>query len=144
MSTIVQWKAQDLAGVALAALVGGGAFAFRELAIGPRATVGICAASSAPSWCVPRGWVLSGQYYGVFGWAALAAGLAAFFLANRLLGALALGLGVAAVVNYNGTQGIIGGALGLIAWLSVASGLISWKSFGIPNLIMFIFNLWLH
>lgn len=126
MSTIVQWKAQDLAGVALAALVGGGAFAFRELAIVPRATVGICAASSAPSWCVPRGWVLSGQYYGVFGWAALAAGLAAFFWGKRAVAGLAIGLGVAAVVNYNGTQGIIGAALGVAAWLSLLTNRPGW------------------
>ncbi len=126
MSTIVQWKAQDLAGVALAALVGGGAFAFRELAIVPRATVGICAASSAPGWCVPRGWVLSGQYYGVFGWAALAAGLAAFFWGKRAVAGLAIGLGVAAVVNYNGTQGIIGAALGIAAWLSLLTNRLGW------------------
>lgn len=126
MSTIVQWKAQDLAGVALAALVGGGAFAFRELAIVPRATVGICAASSAPGWCVPRGWVLSGQYYGIFGWAALAVGLAAFFWGKRAVAGLAIGLGIAAVVNYNGTQGIIGAAFGLAAWLSLLTNRPGW------------------
>ena len=117
---------QDCAGIALAALIGGGAFAFRELAIVPRATVGICAASSAPGWCVPRGWVLSGQYYGVFGWAALAAGLAAFFWGKRAVAGLAIGLGVAAVVNYNGTQGIIGAALGVAAWLSLLTNRPGW------------------
>ncbi len=126
MGTIVQWKAQDWAGVALAALVGGGAFAFRALAIVPRATVGICAAASAPAYCVPRGWVLHWQYLGAFGWAALAAGLLAFFWGKRLIGALAVGLGIAAVVNYNGTQGIIGAALGLAAWLSLLTNRPGW------------------
>ncbi len=119
MGITAQCKPQDFAGVALAALVGGGAFAFRHLAIVPRATVGICAASSAPGWCVPRGWVLSGQYYGVFGWAALAAGVLAFVCGQRIIAGLAIGLGIAAVVNFNGTQGIIGAALGLVAWLSL-------------------------
>lgn len=120
MGRMALGKPKDWAGVALVALVGGGAFLFRELAIVPRATVGICAASDAPGWCVPRGWVLHWQYLGLFGWVALLAGLAAFFLGKRLLGALALGLGIAAVVNYNGTTGIIGAAFGIIAWVSVA------------------------
>jgi len=122
MSKTIRWSGIDWLGVALAALTGGGMFAFRQLAIAPRATVGICAAANPPAFCVPRGWVLSGQYYGVFGWAALAVGLTAFVAGKRLPGALALGLGIAAVVNYNATQGIIGAALGLVAWLSVLSG----------------------
>ncbi|MGE4481218.1 hypothetical protein [Acidocella sp.] len=126
MGRIVQFETQDLAGAALAVLAGGGAFAFRELAIVPRATVGICAAAGAPGWCVPRGWVLSGQYYGAFGWAALAAGLAAFFWGSRAVAGLAIGLGIAAVVNYNGTSGISGAALGLIAWLSLLTGRSGW------------------
>jgi hypothetical protein len=126
MGTIVHWKSQDWAGVALAALVGGGAFAFRELAIVPRATVGICAAAPAPGWCVPRGWVLHWQYLGLFGWVALAAGLLAFFGGKRAVAGLAIGLGVAAVVNYNGTQGIIGAALGLAAWLSLLTNRPGW------------------
>lgn len=126
MRKIVQWGVSDVAGVALAILVGGGAFAFRVLAIVPRATVGICAAGNAPGWCVPRGWVLSGQYYGAFGWAALLVGLAAFFAGRRVLAGLAIGLGIAAVVNYNGTQGIIGAALGLAAWLSLLTGRTGW------------------
>ncbi|GAN81886.1 hypothetical protein [Acidocella aminolytica] len=128
MSTIVHWKGQDLAGVALAALVGGGAFVFRELAIVPRATVGICAASAAPGWCVPRSWVLQWQYLGLFGWVALAAGLAAFFSGSRILAGLAVGLGIAAVVNYNGTEGVVGAALGLVAWLSLLTGRPGWVS----------------
>ncbi len=103
-------------------IIGGGAFAFRELAIVPRATVGMCAVANAPAICVPREMVLKGQYYGLFGWAALALGLAAFFRAGRFGGAVALGLGVAAVVNYNGTQGILGASLGLIVWLSAMTG----------------------
>ena len=122
MGTIVHFGVRDLISVALAALIGGGAFVFRQLAIVPRATVGICAASSHPAYCLPRSWVLHWQYLGSFGWVALAAGVLAFFLGSRILAGLAIGLGIAAVVNYNGTQGVIGAALGLIAWLSLLSG----------------------
>jgi len=36
--------------------------------------------------------------------------------------ALAVGVGIAAVVNYNGTTGILGAAFGVTAWLSLATG----------------------
>ena len=126
MSKSITWTAADWLGAALAVLLGGGAFAFRWFAIVPRATVGLCAAASAPGFCTPRHWVLTGQYYGAFGWAALALGLAAFFGGKRLLGALALGAGIAAVVNYNGAPGVIGAALGLVTWLSVVTRRPGW------------------
>ncbi len=114
--------AADAVCLALVALIGGGAAAFRQVAIVPRETVGICAAANAPGFCVPRALVLSLQYYQAFGWAALALGLAAFIAGWRLAGALALGLGIAAVVNYNGTTGILGAALGLVTWISLNTG----------------------
>ncbi|WP_298214219.1 hypothetical protein [Acidocella sp.] len=122
------WTRRDGAGAALAAVIGGGAFAFRHWAIVPRATVGICAAARPPGWCAPRGWVLHWQYLGAFGWAALLAGLAAFFWGGRVAAGLAVGLGIAAMVNYNGTQGGIGAALGLITWLSLLSGRPGWQA----------------
>jgi hypothetical protein len=114
--------ARDVICLALAALIGGGAELFRQLAIVPRATVGICAAANAPAFCAPRAAVLKLQYYHAFGWAALALGVAAFVLGRRLPGALALGVGIAAVVNYNGTYGIVGAAFGLFAWLGLLTG----------------------
>ncbi len=112
----------DAAGLALVALIGGGAAAFRQLAIVPRETVGLCAAASPPGFCIPRAWVLSLQYDQAFGWAALLLGMAAFVAGWRLASALALGLGIAAVVNYNGTTGITGAALGLVTWISLNTG----------------------
>ena len=122
MSKTTGWSAEDWMGAWAVAMIGGGAYAFRLLAIKPLATVGMCAAANAPAICVPRHLVLQSGYYGLFGWAALACGLFAFFRAGRMLGAVALGLGIAAVVNYNGTQGIIGAAIGLVAWLSAITG----------------------
>jgi hypothetical protein len=112
----------DLACLALVAVIGGGAAAFREYAIVPRATVGLCAAADAPAFCAPRAAVLWLQYEQLFGWAALALGLVAFVFGRRLAGALALGVGIAAVVNYNGTNGVLGAALGLFAWIGLATG----------------------
>ncbi len=103
-------------------LIGGGAEIFRQLAIVPRATVGLCAAANAPGFCAPRAAVLWLQYQQAFGWAALALGLVAFIFGKKLAGALALGIGIAAVVNYNATTGILGAALGLVAWIGLNTG----------------------
>jgi hypothetical protein len=112
----------DWAGISIVAITGGGAAAFRQWAIVPRATVGICAAANAPAFCAPRAAVLWLQYEQLFGWAAFLLGVAAFARGWRLGGAVALGIGIAAVVNYNGTTGIIGAALGLFAWMGVNTG----------------------
>lgn len=106
----------------LALAIGGSAIMFRQLAIVPRATVGICAAANAPGFCGPRDVVLKMQYFHAFGWIALALGLLAFILGRRLLAALAIGIGVAAVVNYNGTYGVLGAAFGLFTWVSLKTG----------------------
>jgi len=119
---LAKFRPVDAAGLALVALIGGGMFAFRWFAIMPVWTVGACAAAGAPGFCSPRAVVLKLQYYQGFGWAAFALGLAAFVLGWRLTAALAVAVGIAAVVNYNGTTGILGAALGLTAWLSLATG----------------------
>lgn len=116
------WRAEDWMGLLIAAAIGGGMFLFWRLTVTPVAMVGICASAHAPAVCVPRHWMLMSAWFGIFGWAALLLGLVAFFRASRLLAAAAVGVGIAAVVNYNGTQGIIGAALGLIAWLSAITG----------------------
>lgn len=122
MSKTAGWQAEDFFGLWAVAMLGGGAYWFRLFTIKPVEMVGLCASSTAPAICVPRHLVLMGGYLGLFGWVALLLGLLAFFRGGRFLGAVALGLGIAAVVNYNGTQGIIGAAFGLIAWLSAITG----------------------
>jgi hypothetical protein len=122
MAKTTGWTAEDWMGAWAVAMLGGGASAFRALAIDPLYTVGMCAAANAPAICAPRHLMLVGAYLGVFGWAALALGLLAFFRNGRFLGAVAIGIGIAAVVNYDGTRGIIGATFGLIAWLSAITG----------------------
>jgi hypothetical protein len=41
---------------------------------------------------------------------------------KRWPGFLAVAVGIAAVVNYNATTGIIGAALGLVAWIGLNTG----------------------
>ncbi len=119
MGKYIRLGADDWAGLWIVAVVGIGMFAFRELAIVPMATVGLCAAAAAPPICAPRAAVLWLQYEQLFGWAALALGLAGFVLGNRWAGVLGVAVGIAAVVNYNATTGIIGAALGLVAWIGI-------------------------
>jgi hypothetical protein len=119
---IMRLRAEDWMGLWVVAMVGGGMFAFRQFAIVPRATVGLCAAANAPPLCAPRAAVLWLQYEQAFGWAALALGLVAFVFGKRWPGFLAVAVGIAAVVNYNATTGIIGAALGLIAWIGLNTG----------------------
>jgi hypothetical protein len=122
MNRTIRVSSEDWMGLWLVAMIGGGMFAFRELAIVPRMTVGLCAAANAPAICAPRAAVLWLQYQQAFGWAALLCGIAGFALGKRLPGVLAVAIGIAAVVNYNATTGIIGAALGLVAWIGLATG----------------------
>ncbi len=115
-------RAEDWVGLWLVAVIGGGMFAFRELAIVPRITVGLCAAANAPAICAPRAVVLWLQYQQAFGWTALLCGIAGFVLGKRWPGVLGVAVGIAAVVNYNATTGIIGAAFGLISWIGLVTG----------------------
>jgi hypothetical protein len=122
MSKIIRFTAEDWMGLWAVAVIGGGMFAFRELAIVPRATVGLCAAAHAPAICAPRAAVLWLQYQQAFGWAALLLGLFAFCTGRRWPAVFGLGIGIDAVVNFNATTGIIGAALAIIAWIGLATG----------------------
>ncbi len=122
MAKIIRLNDADWYGLTVVALLGVGAWLFRFQTIQPFWTVGVCAAANRPAFCVPRQAVLWLQYQHLFGWAALALGLAAFVFGRRWLGVFAVGVGVAAVVNYNGTTGVLGAALGLMAWIGINTG----------------------
>jgi len=118
----MRFKAEDWMGLWAVAMLGGGMFIFRQLTIVPRAMVGICAAASPPAICAPRHDVLWLQYEQGFGWAALVLGVVGFCAGWRWAAVFALGMGIAAVVNFNATTGIIGAALGLVAWIGLCTG----------------------
>ncbi len=122
LSKIIRLKPEDWMGLSVVAIVGGSMFLFRQLAIVPRATVGLCAAADAPGFCEPRAVVLWLQYQQAFGWLALALGLTGFFFGRRWAAVLGVAVGIAAIVNYNATQGMIGAALGIITWIGLNTG----------------------
>ena len=67
---------------------------------------------------VPRAVLLWGQHWELWGAGALGLGLWAFLRrAGVPLCAAAVALGVAAVVNYNATWGMVGAALGAWTWI---------------------------
>ena len=122
MGKTIRLHAEDWLGLGLVAVVGCGMAACRELALVRRMTAGLCAAAHAPAICAPRAAVLWLQYQQAFGWAALLCGIAGFALGRRWPGVLAVAVGIVAVVNDNATSGIVGTALGLIAWFGLLTG----------------------
>ena len=91
---------------------------YRRHFIEPRTWVDACAAAAPPFACAPRQALLWAQHWGLWGLAALALGLAAF--AGAPVAAVAVATGLAGVVNYNASWGMLGAALGAWAWVSHA------------------------
>ena len=111
------WRADGTALVAVA-LVGLAMWAMLALVIAPPARGAACLAGAPPWWCRPRGLVIALQ--GVDGWgiAATCLGLAGFAGAGGLpVQAASVGLGLAAVLDYNVTAGMLGLALGAWGWM---------------------------
>ena len=119
MGKTIRQRAEDWTGLWLVALLGGGVFTFRKLAIVPM-TAGLCAAANAPVFCASRVAGLWLQYQQAFGGAALLFGIAGFALGRRWPGMLAMAIGITAVVNYNTAIGIMNAAL--VAWVSPLTG----------------------
>ncbi len=119
---MVRLERRDWRDLAVIVIVGFGFWVFRELTIVPRVYGSSCTMAQPPFICAPRQAVLWAQYERLFGMAALLAGLIGWALGQRLLTVAAMAIGAAAVVNYNGTEGMIGVALGLWAWLGLRTG----------------------
>ncbi len=89
---------------------------YRHTYVEPRAWVDACAAAMPPFACAPRQALLWAQHWGLWGLSALTLGLLSFIGAP--VGTLAMAAGIAGVVNYNATWGMLGAALGAWAWIS--------------------------
>jgi hypothetical protein len=113
-------RGRDWAGLAVAALWLAGLLAYRAYYVEPRVWGAVCAATPAPWACLPRQALLWAQYWGLWGLAALGLGLAAFLGAP--VAPVAVAAGIAGVVNYNATWGMLGAALGAWAWIRRRSG----------------------
>lgn len=112
----------DWIGIAVVVATGLGFWAFRELTIVPRVYGDLCTAAHPPFVCLPRQAVLWTQYVRLFGLAALLVGLVGWALGRYWLAVAAIAIGVAAMINYNATQGIIGIVFGFWTWLGIRTG----------------------
>lgn len=92
--------------------------AFRAWVVEPRGWAAACVGAAPPWGCVPRAGLLWMQQVGLWGGAALAAGLASFLGAP--LAPLAVALGIGGVANYNASFGMLGLVLGVWAWMRPA------------------------
>ena len=102
-------RRKDVAGLAAVVLATALLIAYRQVYLEPRAWGAACAARGALIW-------LQGQY--LLGAAALGLGLAGFAWGGAFTAQLGAVLaGVAAIENYNATWGAIGLALGAWGWL---------------------------
>ena len=90
--------------------------AYRAHYVEPREWVGICGANSSLA-CAPRAALLWLQHYQLWGLGALILGLWSFIGARFPAAVAAVALGVAAVINYNATWGMLGAALGAWSWI---------------------------
>jgi hypothetical protein len=108
---------RDWIGVAVVVAITAALFAFRLAYIEPREWGALCAGASPPGACLPRAGLIWLQHYGLWGLAALAAGLWAFFGGPFAAGVVAVAVGIVAVINYNATWGVLGAALGAWSWI---------------------------
>jgi hypothetical protein len=111
-------RQRDVWGLAVVAAAVAGFVAYRQVYLEPRAWGALCAAAAPPAACMPRAGLIWLQHYYLLGAGSLLAGLLGFAYWGRFPAQLAaVGLGVAAIENYNATWGAIGAALGVWGWV---------------------------
>lgn len=111
---------RDWVGVVAVLVATGALLAYRAWGIEPREWASLCVAADAPVVCGPRAALLWLQHYYVWGGAALVLGLLAFAGRAPWLRPVAVAAGMAAVINYNATWGMVGAVLGAWAWITGA------------------------
>jgi hypothetical protein len=111
-----------LSWAAIAALGFALALWLRYGVIQPEAIGILCGQADAPGWCVPRQWLILGQYYEIWGWVALVSGAIGLFVTlprpmlRTLLG-IAVLFSALALILYNTTLGAVAMVLTLLALL---------------------------
>jgi hypothetical protein len=108
--------------IGLVGLVVAGLWVFRAIYVEPVAWGARCALAGAPLGCLPRAGLLWLQQTGLWGGLALVLGVWAFVGRQMLVGVAAVLLGVAAVIDYNATWGMLGMALGGWVWIMSVPG----------------------
>ncbi len=109
---------RDRVGIGLVLAATAALLVFRARYVEPRAWLGYCTAAHPPLACLPRGWLLWLQTRGWWGAAGFACGLWAFLGGPFAAAVAGLALGIAGVIDYNATWGMLGAALAVWGWLS--------------------------
>lgn len=73
-----------------------------------------CTATSAPWWCAGRNALGLLIHFRVFGWLAVAAGIASWWIGGRTLAFIGLAAGVLGLSMYNTDLAAVGGVLALL------------------------------
>jgi len=112
----------DAIGLAVVAASLAALLAYRHVFIEPREWGALCAAAAPPAGvlpraCAPRAALLWLQHFQLWGAGALVLGLWAFIGAPFVVGVAGVAVGLAGVVNYNATWGMLGLALASWAWV---------------------------
>lgn len=109
-------RRRDWAGLGLLVLWLPALILYRHAFVEPRSWVAACE-HGWPTACGPRAALLFAQRNDLLGLGAVALGLWAFLGGRFAVRLAAVALGIAGVVNYNVTWGMLGAALGAWAWL---------------------------
>jgi hypothetical protein len=107
----------DWIGLAVVAASLGLLLAYRAVFVEPLSWGALCASALPPGACLPRAVLLWAQYWYLWGGCGLFLGLLAFLGAPFAVAVAAVAVGIAGVVNYNASWGMLGAALGAWAWL---------------------------
>ncbi len=111
------WRRLDGAGLLIVGIAVAGLIQFRLHYVEPRAWDVRCAAGAAPLVCGLRAaslWLQDNYVWGVGG---LVLGLGALVRGARVVCISAVVIGVAGVLNYNASWGMLGAALGVWGWI---------------------------
>ena len=104
-------------GLLFAAALWAVAYALRQTIIEPSAASLACGSDAPPWWCPVRQAILVGQSDELWGIAAFVAGLLAVLRGGWWAAALAAGLSLTAIVNYNVEMGALALVLALLAFV---------------------------
>jgi hypothetical protein len=113
----LDWVGITVVGVAIAGLI-----QFRLSYVEPRVWDMRCEVSAPLLVCGPRAALLWLQQYDLWGSAGLVLGILAFMWGNRMACVSAVVVGIAGVINYNASWGMLGAALGFWGWIRRPGG----------------------
>jgi hypothetical protein len=116
------WRRLDWVRAIVVGFAVGGLIQFRLSYVEPRIWDMRCDAVTPPLACGPRAALLWLQHYYLWGAAGLVLGVLAFAWRHRVVCVLAVIVGIAGVINYNASWGMLGATLGFWGWIRRPGG----------------------